>query len=300
MVSSLRLRAAALAPAYWWFGGLCAAAALFLVLLGEGFRVGLFAAGHLLGLLLLWGTWRLTRPQPAEGERRALKGWQLGGQLAVVGVVIVITGASFGAFGLSVPGWSELVAWVYGLGERTLSAEWVGGPGNALANPLQYFVIPLILLLLLGARLPDVGLGRGYRAGRVSLLWLALPAALLVVMLVLGQATVQVAVRRFLGNALQNGFFEEFLFRGALQTRLGYLMGPASGLVLQALLFGLWHLGGNLEMMGGSWAGGLAVCVLSQGVSGLIYGLVFRRTRNLLAPACAHIGMNVVGQAVAF
>jgi membrane protease YdiL (CAAX protease family) len=129
---------------------------------------------------------------------------------------------------------------------------------------------------------------------------LALPAGLLLVLLVLGQATIQLAVRRFLSNALQNGFFEEFLFRGALQTRLGYVMGPASALVSQALLFGLWHLGGNVEMVGGNWAGGLAVCVLSQGVSGLIFGLVFQRTRNLLAPACAHIGMNVLGQTVAF
>lgn len=36
---------------------------------------------------------------------------------------------------------------------------------------------------------------------------------------------------------------EEFLFRGALQTRLRWLRGPGWALVIQALVFGAWHLG---------------------------------------------------------
>ena len=99
-----------------------------------------------------------------------------------------------------------------------------------------------------------------------------------------------------IGNSLQNGFFEEFLFRGALHTRLSRLLPAPGALVLQALLFGLWHLGANIRMMDGDLLAGAAVCIVSQTIGGLAYGLVFTRTRNLIAPSVAHVMMNAFGQ----
>jgi hypothetical protein len=89
-------------------------------------------------------------------------------------------------------------------------------PGNVVANPLQYFVIPFLLLLLLGARPRELGFRKGNKAGRVSLLWLALPLVVWVGLLVTGNLAPQALVRRIISNTFQNGFFEEFLFRGAL------------------------------------------------------------------------------------
>jgi membrane protease YdiL (CAAX protease family) len=188
------------------------------------------------------------------------------------------------------------VAYVAALGDWLLPAAWVGDGGNALANPLQYFLIPLLALLLLGARPAELGLGSGWRVGRVCALWLALPALIWLVLLGLGLLPVQTLVRRLLSNTLQNGFFEEFLLRGALQTRLERLLAPADALIVQALVFGLWHIEVNTRMMDGNLLAGLAVCVTSQAVSGLCLGLVFRRTGNLVAPTVVHVAMNALGQ----
>jgi len=98
------------------------------------------------------------------------------------------------------------------------------------------------------------------------------------------------------GNALQNGFFEEFLFRGALQTRLNKFVQPGWALAIQALAFGVWHFNANAGIAPGDPFAALAVCIVSQAVSGLAYGIVFLRTRNLVAPSVAHVVMNAVGR----
>lgn len=192
--------------------------------------------------------------------------------------------------------WAALVERAAALGERLLPAAWVGDGGNALANPLQYFVIPLLVLLLLGAKPAELGLGRGWRVARVCALWLALPALIWAALLILGLLPLQTLVRRLLSNALQNGFFEEFLLRGAVQTRLERLLTPANALVLQALVFGLWHIEANIRMMDGNLLAGLATCIATQAVSGLCLGVVFRRTGNLVAPTVVHVAMNALGQ----
>ena len=66
-----------------------------------------------------------------------------------------------------IPIWSNMVTWTYNLGESILPVEWFGGPGNSMANPLQYFVIPFILLLLLGAKPLELGLGKGNKIWRL-------------------------------------------------------------------------------------------------------------------------------------
>lgn len=101
---------------------------------------------------------------------------------------------------------------------------------------------------------------------------------------------------RLLSNALNNGFFEEFLFRGALQTRLRPLVGVGWALVLQALVFGVWHLGlGFDDTSHVGWPEALASTLAHPAVIGLAYGVAFERTRNLLAPSVAHVLANSLG-----
>lgn len=272
--------------------------AAYLAWTGNGVSVVLVtvwvSVGFGLALLTVW----ITTPPPDCPAEAAPRRGLVWAQLAVAGAVITLTGLD--ALGISTLGdalgWSRLVAWLRGLGESLLSVAWVGGPGNAVANPVQYVVIPFALLLLLGARPRDVGLGRGRHVWRVCGLWLILPVAVWAVLLVMSVTSPVMIGRRLLSNALQNGFFEEFLFRGVLQTRLNLLMPGGWALVVQALLFGLWHLGANTRMMDGNLWAGLALGVISQGVAGIAYGIVFRRTGNLAAPSVAHVVMNALGQ----
>jgi membrane protease YdiL (CAAX protease family) len=278
--------------------GLWFASAVYTAFSGDISWLLLVIAKTFFEFLLVFVTVRMTASKPAQKPSAPLKPARSWAQLGVVLVIIWITG--FGAFGPPLssrtPIWADMVDRLYTIGESILPAEIVGGPGNALANPVQYMAIPLLLLLLLGARLSELGLGRGYLAWRVSAVWSALPVTSWAILLVMGVIEPLFVARRVIGNALQNGFFEEFLFRGALQTRLGKLISTEWALIIQALVFGLWHLKANLSSSDGDFLQALAACIIVQTMSGVAYGIVFLRTRNLLAPSVAHIMMNGLGQ----
>lgn len=81
------------------------------------------------------------------------------------------------------------------------------------------------------------------------------------------------------------------------QTSIQTRSAPGNwALIGQALLFGIWHIGGNMRVMDGSLLAGLAACIVSQAVFGLAAGILFQRTRNLLAPSVMHVLMNAFGQ----
>lgn len=271
---------------------LCLIAYAYLLTLGEFQAVALMLANTLLLVLLAWLTARVTRPLPPEPEATRHSPGRAWAQLGVVAAIILITGLP----ARSVPLWSGMVVRLHGAGEAVLPVEWFGGPGNAIANPAQYFVISLILLLALGAKPRELGLDRGHRVWQVSLIWLVGLGLILIWPAAAGALTAQAFVRRVIGNFFQNGFFEEFLFRGALQTRLSSFLSAPLALIVQALIFGLWHLGANTRSFDGNVAAGLAWCIVSQGVLGLAFGFIFHRTRNLVAPTVAHVMTNVLGQ----
>ncbi len=75
---------------------------------------------------------------------------------------------------------------------------------------------------------------------------------------------------------------EELLFRSALTA----LVGP----VPQALVFGLWHV--RPAMNGGD---SIAGTVVVTGLSGLVFGWLRSRSGSVLAPALAHLAVNVGG-----
>jgi membrane protease YdiL (CAAX protease family) len=227
--------------------------------------------------------------QAAPGERRKI--WV---QIGVLLAIILAIGLNAFKPAFSVPLWNDMVTALGALGERILPVAWVGGPANAVANPVQYFVIPLVLLLALGASFRELGFAPGQRSWWVSAAWLVIPLIVFAVMLLTDGLTLPVLGRRLLGNSLQNGFFEEFLFRGALQTRLSKVVSPLTALIAQALLFGAWHVASNTRGLDGSLLTGLAACFVSQAVIGLCAGLLFQRTRNLLAPSVMHVVMNTL------
>lgn len=194
------------------------------------------------------------------------------------------------------PGWSTL-RW---FASRQCAALGLDS-AYAVFNPLAYAVLPLLVVLpLTGTR--HLGLGRGHRALPIAALACAVPVAVLgVCVLALPgdggvAAAAALALASILSNTLQNGPFEEFLFRGLLQTRLSLWLGDAWGLLLASLGFGLWHLGLNTGGDPDAWLPALANCVLLQAPIGALLGFLYLRTRNLLAPSLLHVAINVAGQ----
>lgn len=281
-------------PIFWIIVLAYLTANIYLLYLGQTNGVIIRLAFAAYFALLIWLTGRITNPLPPEETENPPKKLGLGSHVVVLSIVILLTGLSSHV----VPIWSDLVAWFYNLGESLLPAEWFGGPGNSVANPIQFFVIPFILLSLLGTKPVDLGMGKGHKVWQTCLIWLALPMVIWIGLLLAGVLSAQTLTRRLISNTFQNGFFEEFLFRGALQTYLQSLLPMPSALTIQALLFGFWHLRANIESMDGNVLAGLALCLVSQTVSGLVYGVVFQRTRNLIAPSIAHVAMNVLGQSL--
>lgn len=281
-------------PATWLFAAAWLGSALILVVSGHGFPFFSLLTGSVYLLFSLL-TVAITAPAPdapaAPAERPRL--WL---QIGLILLFIVLTawnGLGFHqivAPDVSIPLWSPFVDWLQQLGD-----QWFGN-SNYVANPVTYVALPLLVLLLAGARLPALGFASGHRVGHVLLLWCAIPLIYFAYALLSGQIALGRLIARFISNFMQNGFFEEFLFRGALQTRLRRLWSPEWALVVQALLFGAWHLGlGYTNTDHTGLLPALASTIVNQAVIGLAFGVLFERTRNLLAPSVVHILANSVG-----
>jgi membrane protease YdiL (CAAX protease family) len=284
------------APAAWFF------AAVWLIAIGV-----LAARGHVdraLGapfvllpvLFFSWLTVLLTDDPPGPTSARTSR------PRLVVQVLVVLAIATLIAFSVmafyqlgpkalgSIPVWSGIFTRLLDLG-RALP---VPAPA-AISNPVLELALPLVLLLMLGAKWPDLGFGRGHRAGWVIAVWSATQLLILGFLLVTGQAQLLRLIGVFIRNGFQNGPVEEFLFRGALMTRLAFLFGAGWGLVLSALVFGLWHLGANAHSeTGGDLLNAACVGVVAQAPFGIGFGIIFQRTRNLLAGSIVHMVIDLL------
>jgi len=271
-------------------------AALYLFLRGQTQAIG-FGLIWLVVIAIFGSlTVLLTDDAPSDAEHapaaRRWLWWQMGA-LAVFILLTAYSGAVFHALAPAdsrIPLWSPFMDMLESIGGQAFGNE------NYLKNPVTYFVLPLIILLLLRARFVSLGFERGHRVLRVLLIWCALPVLVILSQLVGGSLGVERIVNRLISNSLQNGFFEEFLFRGALQTRLRKLLTPEWALVLQALIFGLWHLGLGYSSTGSDDViAAAASTIMIQASIGLGLGIIFARSRNLLAPSIFHVLLNSMG-----
>jgi membrane protease YdiL (CAAX protease family) len=86
--------------------------------------------------------------------------------------------------------------------------------------------------------------------------------------------------------AVSNGVMEELVYRGALMSWSGRVMGIGPALVGQAVVFGLAHSGSDVI--------GLQVpLMLAMSLGGLLAGLVTIRTRSVLIPIAVHVGLDL-------
>ena len=284
------------------FGGVWLAAILFLGGRGlwEWVARGAGAAGALALFIAL--TFRLTRDRPPlpeadagggePGEVRRASGAESDGapdpgpggsrlrfglQLGVAVAFALLAAVRF----RGIPVWTGLMRGLFRLGE----ALPIPNP-NYLMNPLLYVALPGAAVLALGAGWRGIGFRKGWRAWRVIAVW----SAPVVAVWIYGLASGRVGI----GHTFQNGFGEEFLWRGLIQTRLARLWTPEWGLVLASLGFGWWHIGSIHDWAGDDLLLAAALNVVVQAPMGLALGVIFDRTRNLLAPSVVHVVANAV------
>jgi membrane protease YdiL (CAAX protease family) len=94
--------------------------------------------------------------------------------------------------------------------------------------------------------------------------------------------------------------FQEFFFRGWLQPRIQAIIGKWTGLFTASLAFTFWHFFPPLE---GTPTSVLPLSsfngVLSIILAGLLFGYIYQRTQNIIAPwlaqAISGIALVIIG-----
>lgn len=173
---------------------------------------------------------------------------------------------------------------------------------------LAHVALPVALLLLLRAPLaPLFQLGLSGRkfwrtlvvlgAAFLGLLCVISPSLSAIQSLQPTPATLAwVAPVSFAWIAIEAGLNEEFLFRAVLQTRLSALFqSPWAGVIATSLLFGLAHAPG-LFLRGGPGVDGwsadplqvIAHTIATLSPMGLLFGLIYARTKSLLLVVLLH------------
>lgn len=113
-----------------------------------------------------------------------------------------------------------------------------------------------------------------------------------------GRLVFEVLVRIPLGTAA----FEEVAFRGVLLAAAAEVMPIGWAVVVQALVFGLWHIGPTrlALQLNDRWdpvvaRRDLTVAVLVTAVGGVWFALLRLGSGSLLAPVLSHASINVFG-----
>ena len=114
----------------------------------------------------------------------------------------------------------------------------------------------------------------------------------------------------FLWLAIEAGLVEEFFFRGLLQARLSAWFGSeVTGVVLMSLLFALAHAPGFIFRGGGEVEGlgahpsaleAIAYSIATISVIGILFGVIWARTRNLIALVLIHAAIDLLPNVTAF
>jgi membrane protease YdiL (CAAX protease family) len=114
----------------------------------------------------------------------------------------------------------------------------------------------------------------------------------------------------FAWMSIEAGLVEEFFFRWYLQSRLAAWAGSEiAGIFLGALIFGLAHAPGILLRGAGALEGlgeapsvatTLAYVVVTQGVAGLAFGVLWSRTRSLILVVLLHGWFDALSNTASF
>ena len=222
--------------------------------------------------------------------------------------------------------------WGAALSEMLVPATWLDSPRAksflVLSRKLIVFVaIPFLLYrIIFGYRWRDFGVqwaGLKALAGNHLLVVLILSAVILLFQYFAG--TGAAPIRRGEFNAtqlaiglplcfawlfLEVGLVEEFFFRAVVQERLAsWFRSQVSGVALMSLLFGLAHAPGFILRGAGlhesigttpSAIDSIAYAIVILSMSGIFFGIVWARTKNLFAVMFIHAATDLLPNFKAF
>ena len=197
-----------------------------------------------------------------------------------------------------------------------------------LAKKLTVFVLlPFgIFRFAFGYRLRDFGIQReGLRAlcGNHLPMVLVVGGALLAFQFFLGNGAAPMREGKFTAGQLllglplcfvwlviEVGLVEEFFFRALVQSRLAaWFKSEVSGVVLMSLIFGLAHAPGFIFRGAGAVEGlganptaleATAYSIVVLAVSGILFGVMWARTKNLVALMLLHAAGDLLPNFAAF
>jgi membrane protease YdiL (CAAX protease family) len=171
-----------------------------------------------------------------------------------------------------------------------------------------HVALPALLLAALGARLAPLWQA-GVRHWQFWLTLIVLGGVILALLCVISPSLKNIAATNtplpalawiapvsFAWIAVEAGLNEEFLFRAVLQTRLSAWFGSAwTGVFVTALIFGVAHAPG-LFLRGGADVDGssadvwqvIAYTIAVLAPMGLLFGLIYARTKSLLLAVLLH------------
>ena len=177
-----------------------------------------------------------------------------------------------------------------------------------------HVALPCLLLVLLGARLSPL-FQAGLRGRKFWRTLLVMGAVFLVINAVISPSLKHIAALHaapqtlaimaplaYAWLSIEAGLNEEFLYRAVLQTRLSALFkSPVAAICVTALLFGLAHapglyLRGGLDDAGASHNLPLVIAYTIGVLSpmGLLFGLIYARTKSLLLVVLLHGVVDVL------
>ena len=166
--------------------------------------------------------------------------------------------------------------------------------GTGLPNFVLYALLPGALVIALGARLREIGLGRPARG---TLLAIAACTGLFVVSWVFrfaqGHLTLSALALYLAHNALSNGFSEEFSARGLILSHLRAFMRTDWALLVQALCFALFHLASSVHDEP-TTLGVFANIIALNMPMGIVFGMMALRTRSIALPATLHTVLDTL------
>lgn len=243
-----------------------------------------------LGLLWLV-TARVVRPdEPAEDDVLVATGprARVAVRTAVVAVTVLFVTFAYGmvANGVAVipvlsPLWARVVAARLPFGE------------TASANPVLYVLLPVAILVALGARPRELGFARwAPRTSRAALAALVLPVGIAVWTLFAHRHTVRGIAYAVTRNFLSSGLSEEVLFRGLAFSHLRAYAPVEWAAFVQALAFGLFHVASSVDEPGPFVLA--AYLFATSAVPGFFLGLIALRTRSLGLPVVIHTTLGLL------
>jgi membrane protease YdiL (CAAX protease family) len=231
-------------------------------------------------------TWLITRQQRTEPVRKHRAPWL---QVVVCVLSILVSGFLAAVANGAFSNWMRPVphssAWL----EASGSPPFLHFVGNGLAQFVLYVLVTALMLLPFRIPPSELYLKLNLRESiPVGAVWIVPELVIMAYRFTQGATGLSELVPLLLRNVFQNGFSEEFLFRGAFLSRLAKVMSVTWALVVQALIFGFWHFGADMRGAQGNVFEAFAF-MSTQMLFGFAMGFIAWRTRSLLVPSVVHV-----------